>query len=258
MAKKIILKSREMLMQYGTAIDAEDTIYREDCYHCEVKSFGIRFRVMVAIPPVSLVNKDGLQSALIEQFETGKAKHLPNYFLRQQKKDYTFSTVYPCESLVTEYILFDHVLTSESAYLAQTTLSDRYSYQVYGKTLRASRHTEIIRDILSGKRHLLRKFNDDFSRDILQKSGIAGQLIYGAMELFNHTCRNVARDNNIPFVAISEKEKGSSFRISHGYAYFNRSFRDPCAYLNLTNLVHFLTTGEPLYSEDELLALLPK
>jgi hypothetical protein len=253
------VKPLETRTIYGTAIDDIETIFREDCYqYVEINQSETALLVMAAIPPFSKVLKEEFDEALRIQFAKGKAKELPKFFESKDKKACTFSRNKPSKALVTEYKLSQGTLISESIYLADNVCAEQYTHKQYNETVRATRHTEIVANIISTKQSLHSKFNDAFLKGLVEESGISAQLVYGTIELFNHMCRHFARNNNIPFVGISEREKGVGFRISNGYANFNRAFRDPCAFVNMSNIVHFLSCGKELLTEEELRSLLPR
>ncbi len=243
----------------GIAIDDQRARFREDCYFCEERGPGeATIYIVSAIPPGPKVIDSALKTALSLHRQQGTVKMLPQFFTAEDIEASTLSPVVPHEALVVEYLVSGGELTREAIYFADVRLTKRYSFEEYSISSDVERHLNVLNTVFSEKRHILERSYSPFVDKIVRNEGISARLVYSAVDLFNHTCRRFARENEVPYIAIPANKASKFFRISSGYATFNRAFRDPCAFLSMTGLVYYLKHEKILLTEKEFRDLLPK
>jgi hypothetical protein len=90
------------------------------------------------------------------------------------------------------------------------------------------------------------------------QDGLGCEFVFMALELFNHTCRSIAKIYEIPFISAPNKNQKNGFLISDGYARFNHSLRNPCSFINIANITYHLSGKGLFLSKSELSEYLPK
>jgi hypothetical protein len=175
---------------------------------------------MIAIPPFSKVLVNELDIALHLQSTAAKKKNFPNLFDISDRISHYFKQENSREAITVEYNLKGESIVSRSVYLADVKL------------------TEVE----------LEKKHEDTSR--------SKQLLSTYVNLFNCACRTISKNYGIPFITCNDKSFG--FLISKGSGTFHNAFHEPCSYLNLMSLAHFLKHRKYLFTKEEMTALLPK
>jgi hypothetical protein len=252
-----LVKPRASEVFYGTAIDEAGTRIREDCYSLtETQGGGITLRVMIAVPPQENVFSCGAFRDALKAELTRKKSEVSVPFLQMKEKLYhSLHLGRLCEGVIAEYEFSpEKEFLGESLYLGFVGLEQQLTYQETSQSHDMVELIHLLENVFKHKPHLQRHFGSSYINTFFEADGAGSKFVFGLLELFNHTCRTVARREQIPFVRIHESRK--RFVISKGYARFNRAFRDPCAFINLTNLTSWLA-NERYLSGGDLLQLLP-
>lgn len=254
------LRSRSYVRNLGIAIDNKDTKIREDCFCIErTKHSGIILKIMVVVPPFQKVMTGRLSEALATQLRTFSSKNLISIFNTSCKMMYGLQTDRQSEVLIAEYTLNERgTLVKETVYLGTTVLGKHVFYEDYSKTPDTNQYMEVLSKAIANKPQLLKVSKSYSLKKLRDEHGLGSEFVFMALELFNHTCRTFARVHKIPFVSPPHKGHKAGFQISEGYARFNHSLRNPCSFLNIANLVYFLSDKRLFLSSEELSQYLPK
>lgn len=243
----------------GIAVDTIGTHSREDCFQFTKNKDGTTFRVMVVIPPFEKVLEESLMLALKVQLLTCCPKNTIPIFEPQEKMRHSLQIGRQSKVLIAEYIFNTRQeFIKESLYMGTVYLTDQYTFESYARTPNANWHMIMLGEAVKGKQHLKNKLNSNFAKDIKWQNGLGCKFVFGALELFNHTCRNIARIHRIPFVSPPHHKQTLGFRVSEGYSRFNHGLRNPCSFINLANLIYFLSGKGIFLNREELLQYLPK
>jgi hypothetical protein len=257
---RVEIEQKPLMPVTGIAVDHKMTSYKEECYQCIRRGANnIIFRVMAVTPPAEKVLDEPLQSALAHQLAGKKVFDLPKFFEHPTINAHTFYRNVQREAIMAEYWIEDDELVREKLSLVDAVVTEQYIHKEYSYTPRAEQHVKIISTILKRRRHLLRQMETNYLRHVFSVDGISAQLLYGALQIFNYTCRKAALNNKVPFVSTLDRDNGEKvFAVSRGGGRYGHPFRDPSAFLNMTILAHFLRHQKVLLSEENLLAMLPK
>lgn len=193
---------------------------RDSCYYFEkIYEYESRLLLMIAIPPFSKVLVNELDVALHLTSSAVKKKDLPDIFDVCDRISHYFKQEDSQEAITVEYKLRGESIVGRSLYLADVKLSE----------------------IEPDKEH--------------EVTSRGKQLLSTYVNLFNCTCRTISKNHGIPFIACNDNPFG--FVISKGNGTFHNAFHEPCSYLNLISLVHFLKHKKYLFTKYEMTALLP-
>ncbi len=244
----------------GVSVHPKNANIAEYCFNCKETEDGVIFQVMAAIPPFKRVNTEAIQESLRRQSVTSNPKDVLPLFPSSERKANTLHLRKPGEVLVAEYHLNGHgVLKKENLYLGRAELTRTLTFQEYQNCSLATWHTDIFMKIVKheNKGRVKSILKGRYCQELILRNGPGAVFVFGILHLFNHTCRNIARRHEIPFISTPDKRHELYFLISRGCARFHAAFDSPDSFLNAMNLVHFLEYRKIMLSKDELASFLP-
>jgi len=246
-------------LQHGsTAIDKRGTLTPEDCFYAKRKKRRATLKVMAVIPPHYRVIKAELAEALKIQLKMSHRQNSFPIFTQPTKTEYCLQVGRPREVMVAEYRFNENGLPiSESLYTGMISLTERYFFEDHPELPNATLLKTMLRGLISCDTDLARMSESEFLKTIRKFEGFNAEFVLTALCLFNKTCREFAKTHDIPFVAPPEKNGRTDFCVSNGRATFNKGLREPCSFINITNLANFLSGKEFFLSKEELHRYLP-
>lgn len=246
----------------GMCIDADNAKAHEDMIRVTKSGDGnmIQVDIAVVVPPVKNVPLGDLQKSLDNLITS--LERQPIYFMDpKSRRRYGFSSDYPRSAIVVTYVINTAgELLLEELVLSQA-IGTMISFSDYHKTEKSEEIISVLRKILSTKPGIESHVNEELSRTFPKSEDSGYKTTLMLTQLFNSTCRLASREKSvrIPFIRRPLVKHGDNFfLINDGLAKFSACLRDPCAFINASNLVSYLS-GEKIlpFSKKYLQEMLP-
>jgi hypothetical protein len=239
------------------AVDKATARVRDDGFRITQRGKMLQVDMVAVIPPVQAVAIQDFWSLTAAMMRTRDELWLFRPGVRQ---DVSLSDS-PRDVLVVTHLLRGNILVREEVNLSRAVV-ETTSHEEYSRSEKFFMHRIAIMRAIAVEPRLRRHVESKRDSDMVREEGESGLLVYGLLELFNRSCRERANQLDSPFITFVGNEitrqAKVGYKIFEGFARFNRGLRDPCAYLNVINLVHALQNKGVYISEEDLRANLPR
>jgi hypothetical protein len=246
----------------GMCIDSDHTRSHEDMLRITMSDNGfLQIDIAAVVPPVKHVNRDKLLNALLYLTENDNRELTPSFFSHEDRERFGFSELSPRNAVVATFMLDPTGnLVYEGLVLSDYAVGSFVSYTDFRNSEEFEQINTCLRTLLQTKPDM-REHVDQLIRDQRPKSNDpAFRATLMLTQLFNRSCRDAARSEEVyvPFIRHPSVSRGQTrFLMNDGLARFNASLRDPCALINMANLVSYFAGEKPPFPESELISLIP-
>lgn len=240
------------------AVDRITTKVRDDGFRITRKGKWTQIDMVAIVPPEEKLMRENLRKVLEKMSDNGTRQGTTTGLFRPEVMYPSSLSETPKSVLVVTHLIHLNELVREETTLGKAVLETSMSDQEYGESERFFHDEIAIMRSLKTNRRLHKHVESCRNHDFITDHGKCGIMMYAMLELFNETCRLYANSWDSPFVSFLRSHTANSgFRIG-GYARFNCGLRDPCAFINATNLARRLNGQAPFLSEPELVKILPR
>lgn len=240
-------------------VDGEATACCEDGFCINVNNQETTLQIVAVVPPPEELSVINFDKVMFDRTRALKTSFGPSIFSKEVKDLYSLKVGAPRKVVVAEYTFNKEAqLKKEALFLGAASVERNFSYEEYLDHEQMEMSMRLLEQALARKSHLQRLFNSRYLVNLVEENGLGNAFVYGSLHLFNHTCRNIARKINSPFLTAPDLLHEKKFKINDGHARFNRALRDPCSFINITNLVSVLSGKPALLSIEELEKFTPK
>lgn len=241
----------------GMCIDPEGTTIHEDSIRVTVLGNRTQIDVAVIVPPLDLYSPERLQKSLVDLL-TNSGRSFFNFFEHGVRLAASFQEDDERPALVATYVLLDNKLIQEDI---DCTLAKgiMVSTEEYSDAPEFEEILEVLRKLLTTKPDVKKRIFATLESNFPKRKKDKGFLIaFIATQLFNDTAVAAARKRKIPFIKRpSFYSKHGYFTLNHSGSVFNRSLRDPCGFINASNLfAHFKKEPFP-FTRKKLKTIVP-
>ena len=242
---------------HGTCIDADNTRAHEDMFRITKNKDGmLQLDIAIVVPPLKIVSPEKLQASLDDLLynESGK----PRLFLNlETRARYGFNSIFPRTALVVTYVIDKHQeILLEEVMLSQAVGEKMRSYSEYDNSEDAEEILSDLYRVLKTKPGIASYVQEILESNKPDSDSPGYKTTFITTQLFNSTCRMSARSIgvNVPFIRRPHKVRGNYyFLLNDGLAKFSSSLRDPCALINISNLISHCNGEEILPFPEEYL-----
>jgi hypothetical protein len=258
--KSFLIAPIDNTILLGLCIDEDRTKVYEDMVRVTNGEDGsIQVDIAVIDPPVEKVRREDLRKAL-ENLMVNSGKDIPYFIDYGIRKRYSFNIEIPQDAIVATYV----VDSSGELIFEELTISRAVGiitpFSLYRNSEESSKVITALEKVIKTKpnvgtevKHHVRRFLPES----LDQGYLTTLLI---TKLFNNTCRVAARKKGVKSVFIKRPRilQGELFfRMNDGPASFNSSLRDPCSFINASNLSSYLSGKPPPFSKKILRKEIP-
>jgi hypothetical protein len=238
------------------AVDRANTAVRDDGFRITQRGKMLQVDMVAVVPPAHQVMVQEIWQLMGAQMHTRDNL----WIFRPLVRETVSLSDTPRDVLVVTHLLLKNELVREEVSLSRAVV-ETTSYEEYAKSKRFFMdRIAVMRAVNAQPR--LRKHVEACREELEKEAGEGNVLVYAMLELFNKSCREMANDLNSPFVTFLGAELAhqvrKGYKIFEGFARFNRGLRDPCAFLNILNLVYALQKKSVYVTEEDLRRHLPR
>jgi hypothetical protein len=235
----------------GFCVDLDGTNIREDMLRISEGGGRTQIDIACLIPPVRNVSIDKLHLSLDQQL-TNKKFHegirFYPFISLAQKRHLGFDSTSPRQALVVTYVIDD----TNELLVEELSVSEAVGEMLYFSEFDllpiATKVVEILRRLVATNEEVSTLVREGLQRYYVYNRGLGFQTTFMCSTLFNHTCRDAALREKIPF--ISKQYDETRFHLNTGKPKFNGCLRDPHAYVNASNLASYFSEKEIFFSEE--------
>lgn len=236
-----------MSLVYLNSVDPKNTRVVEDAFRVTVSPqknpFSELLVASVLPPPMEEIDINAL--ILESQQLRRKSQEETFHFLsKEQRIAKSFNQYSPTFALCAAYRMYSGKIVTgglqltESLEEATVLISEAYDHETFLRLPNFVITKENIEVFIWQSRDTQNAYQETRNDPPEKKLSLAELLIRGMLEMFNRTCSDYARDNQIPTLSMS-REGDLTFRV-HKKAKFNGPLRHARSFINLTNLISHL------------------
>lgn len=246
----------------GICVDADNTKAHEDMFRITKDSEGtLQLDIAVVVPPLKIVSLDKLQASLNDLLVNESRQ--PRLFLNLETRTrHGFNSTFPRMALVATYVIDSYgERLLEEVMLSQAVGKTMISYTEYNDSPNASEILSYLWRVLRIKPGVASYVEEILANNRPDSDSPGYQTTFITTQLFNLACRMSAKKTGVatPYIRRPHKIRGDNyFLLNDGLAKFNSPLRDPCALINISNLVSHCE-GEiiPPFTEEFLRERIP-
>ncbi len=233
-------------------IDNDNTKSMEDGFRITRQNGITQIDIVCPIPPQNKISKEKVMFSL-SRWGVTYNKSFCTFLSREEQINFGINRKSPCEVLVVTYIIdANGLLILEELSIAKARGVKR-SYVDYGLSFDSAIDRLDFSRVIATKPELWKYIAKPKPFDFVSSPRAAHQIVNMSVQLFNRTCRDAARKEDIPFIA--KKPSGLASRqlyLDCSHAIFKQTLRDPTALVNTYNIADAIN-GKPLtFSEAYL------
>ncbi len=235
----------------GFCVDLDGTHVREDMLRISEVPGRTQIDIACLIPPVRNISVDKLHLSLGQQLTNKKFNASIRFYpfiSLPQKRHFGFDSTSPRQALVATYVIDD----DGELLVEELTVSEAVGEMLYFSEFDllpiAPKIVNILKRLVATNDEVSSLVREGLQRYYFYNRGLGFQTTFMCSTLFNHTCRDAALREKIPF--ISKQYDETRFHLNSGKPKFNCCLRDPHAYVNASNLASYFLDKEFFFSEE--------